>query len=382
MIFFSIILSLVIGFLITRPFTTFFHEWGHALSFLAFTGKGSDIFIGSYGDKKKSFRIPLAGMNVWFNKNPLRWQYGLCDPHATNISSTGRWVSALAGVIFSLLAAIVFTWLAFAFDWHGAWKLIFIFAIGSAGVDILINLRPAPIPLADGRTLFTDGFILQETLGWKKNRENYMQGVKLFEQKKYREALQTFESVSKKSFAGAIPQVMVAHSHIELKQYAEAEQILILAEREFGKTTDILLGYGWLYASKNDMNLAINYLKQGLELEPENTIVLNNLGYQLIKLKRYAEAIPHLDKAISLQPDFAYAFNNRGHARIESGEYEEGLQDVEESIRLNDQNSYAYMNKGVYFLRTDDKQTARKWLEHAKELDAETELLDEYLKLL
>lgn len=379
MIILYITVGLIVGVLITRPFTTFFHEWGHALSYLIFTGKGSDIYIGSYGDKSKSFRVPAFGVNIWFSRNPFRWQYGLCDPHATSVSTTGIWVSALAGVIFSLIAAITFTWLAFAFDWHGFLKLIFIFAIGSAAFDILLNLRAFPILLKDGRILYSDGYILRNAFFWKRNLALYNKGIKLYKEKQFAQALDIFQSLLKKSFSNTATHLMIAHSYIGMKDQAQAEKVLKDTEREFGQTTDILAGFGWLYSNKNESDLAISYLEQALQHDPNNLNALNNLGYQLIKQKRYTEATPYFDKVIASQPDFAYAHNNRGHAKIESGALEDGIKDVEEALRLDDKNSYAYMNKGIYFLRKGHHEKAMELFLVARQLDPETDMLDEYI---
>lgn len=378
-----IVIYLLLGFaicaLITRPFTVFFHECGHALSFFLFTGRASDIYIGSYCDKEQSFRIALGRTNIWFRKNPLYWQYGLCDPHASKISLAGQVVSTLAGVLFSLLAASLFAWLAFTYDWHGLLKLLLLFALGSALLDILINLQPAKIYLKDGRVLDNDGKILTDIFKSKRWNRIYQKGIQLFQEKKYQEAESLFESLWARGFKNEATANMIAYSQIFVGDHDKTAQTLHLIEQQYEFTLQTHLTNSLFYQKTKNTALEKMHLLKIIELDPSNTYALNNLGYQLMCESRFHEAIPYLDKAIEYQPDFAFAFNNRGLAKIGIDLPEEGIIDIEHAITLDSSNSYGYRNKGIYFLRKNELDKALEFLLKAREIDPETEYIDYYL---
>ncbi|MBP7555136.1 MAG: M50 family metallopeptidase [Chitinophagaceae bacterium] len=381
-----IVIYLLSGFaicaLITRPFTVFFHELGHALSFFLFTGSAADIYIGSYGDKDRSFRIALGRTNIWFRKNPLHWQYGLCDSHAHKISLTGSLVSTLAGVLFSLLAASLFAWLAFTYDWHGLLKLLLLFAVGSALFDIFVNLYPGKIHLKDGRVLDNDGKILADILRWKRWSRMYQKGIQLFQKEKYEEAERLFESIWTQGFKNEATANMIAYSQIFAGDHDKAMQTLHAIEQQYGLTLQTHLTYSLFYQKTKNVSQEKTHLLKIIELEPSNTFALNNLGYRLLCESRFQEAIPYLDKAIEYQPDFAFALNNRGLAKIAIDLPEEGIIDIEHSISLDSSNSYGYRNKGIYFLQKKELDKALEYLLKAREIDPETEDLEYYLALV
>jgi len=55
-----ILLSLILLVLLTRPLTVIFHELGHAIPAILLTKEKVTVYIGSYGDPKKSLRIKIG----------------------------------------------------------------------------------------------------------------------------------------------------------------------------------------------------------------------------------------------------------------------------------------------------------------------------------
>ena len=65
----GIILGILTLVIITKPFTVLFHELGHAIPAMIMTKEGATIYVGSYGDQKQSFKIHIAGLEIWFRYN-------------------------------------------------------------------------------------------------------------------------------------------------------------------------------------------------------------------------------------------------------------------------------------------------------------------------
>jgi len=83
-----------------------------------------------------------------------------------------------------------------------------------------------------------------------------------------------------------------------------------------------------------------------LAVEPENPLLLNNLGEVLMKTSRRPEAIIHLRKAIKIQPWHVDAHTNLGQLYIDRGQLDEAVKQLQLAIDLDDQNAIAHFNLG------------------------------------
>ena len=59
---------------------------------------------------------------------------------------------------------------------------------------------------------------------------------------------------------------------------------------------------------------AIQYFDKALQIDPNDTVALNNKGDALYQLGKYDEAIQNYDKALQIDPNDTVALNNKGNA--------------------------------------------------------------------
>src|SRR5579859_2563186 len=101
-----LIALMIIGpLLITRPFTVLFHELGHAIPAILLSKEKVTIYVGSYGDPAKSFRVNIGLLEVWFRYNPFKWRSGLTIPSAKGISLDKKIIYTLMGPVASFAIA-------------------------------------------------------------------------------------------------------------------------------------------------------------------------------------------------------------------------------------------------------------------------------------
>lgn len=112
---------------------------------------------------------------------------------------------------------------------------------------------------------------------------------------------------------------------------------------------------------------ALQILLKLHDRRPENKVYMNNVGYVLSCMERYAEALPWYDRSLALQDD-AYSFNNRGYAKLRTGDAAGALKDVQRSIKLNAGNSYAHRNLGLILKEKGEKDKACDAFEEAMRL--------------
>lgn len=128
-----------------------------------------------------------------------------------------------------------------------------------------------------------------------------------------------------------------------------------------------------------DFEQIINGYGKLLLLNPDNVTALNNIGYNLIQQKKYAEAINYLDKAIVLDKKWDFPYNNRGYCKLQLGDLPNALLDIKKACDINPFNSYAWRNLGAYYYVKNELDNALFNFEEAEKIDSETELINFYL---
>jgi tetratricopeptide (TPR) repeat protein len=79
-------------------------------------------------------------------------------------------------------------------------------------------------------------------------------------------------------------------------------------------------------------------------------------GDELMRQKKYNEAIVQYSKAIELKPDFAEAYNNRGYATYSKYDGSDALEDLNRALLLRTNFPHAYNTRGCIHMaggRTD-----------------------------
>jgi tetratricopeptide (TPR) repeat protein len=371
---------LIILVIITRPFTVLFHELGHAIPAMLLTNDGATIFVGSYGDKKHSFKIAIGKLEIWVRYNPRNWHGGLCIPIAKDIPVNKIAIYTLCGPLFSLLIASILCSLAFVFDASGFLKLVSLFALVSVIIDLFNNLIPRTFTGADGVMHHSDGHFLFNLKNIKRFPDEFTRAAELFNTgQDYEQTAKSFDDFISNGFVNEHVYRLGYFSYFFLTNYEKAYSLQKELETKYQFTSDdcymhaLTCDYLKLYDDTDA------YFNKSLKLNPENQNALTAVGYQLHKKGEYTEALKHFDKALQIQPDLAHAYTSRSHTYIELGNLVDALKDLEYSLQLDKENSYTYRNLGIYHLAVDNNEQALRYFVQAKEMDNETELIDEYI---
>lgn len=379
--YFPIFILILIGLvLIARPLTVLFHEIGHAIPAILLTKQKATIYIGSYGDPKKSVKINLGLLVIFFRYNPFAWRLGLCIPAAKSVSINRQIIYTFAGPFASLIIATIACYFTFVYDLHGFLKLFLIVFLGSALLDLLVNLIPneKPIILYDGTITHNDGYSLKQLFYYKSLPKEYSEAVELYNEKKFSDAAILFEKLVSDVKDENIYRLAIS-SYLQDKNYDKAKEISETFELTGKMNSDDLSNIALSYSHLGFHDEALKLYDKSLQLNPDNKYSLNNKGYTLNLMNKYEEAIFLFDKSIENDPDSAYSYNNRGLAKIKIGQVKEGLQDIDRSFEIDPDNSYAYLNMGIYHFDKGEFNEALQKFVKAKELDSSTYLIDKYI---
>jgi serine/threonine protein kinase/tetratricopeptide (TPR) repeat protein len=107
----------------------------------------------------------------------------------------------------------------------------------------------------------------------------------------------------------------------------------------------INLEFGNLLCKDSETSVeGLGFIRVALALQPQSPLIYGNLGYNLVKQKKWSEAETAYRKAIQLQPDYAQAFAVLGFLLDEQGKLSEAEQAHREAIKLKPNDAIAFNN--------------------------------------
>lgn len=101
---------------------------------------------------------------------------------------------------------------------------------------------------------------------------------------------------------------------------------------------------------RGDLPKAIEQYRRGIESDPRNPGLFNNLGLALKQNGSLDEAAQAFEAAMKLDPKYEKALNNLGVTRYQQGRFEEAIDLFKQAIRINPGNAQSYVNLGIIYL--------------------------------
>jgi tetratricopeptide (TPR) repeat protein len=107
-------------------------------------------------------------------------------------------------------------------------------------------------------------------------------------------------------------------------------------------------------------------LKRALELQPDQPLVLNYLGYSWVdKGMHLAEAFRMIERAVQLRPNDGYIVDSLGWAHYRRGDYEQATRWLEQAVELRPQDPTINDHLGDAYWRAGRRAEARAQWERA-----------------
>ena len=178
----------------------------------------------------------------------------------------------------------------------------------------------------------------------KESEKYYEEGVNYHKEKKYEEAVQSFDKAIKLDNTKSKYYSARGRAKEWLKQYEEAKKDAETALELDKNNVESYLVFGYINSELHQYYEAIKDYDKAIELNPNDTDVYFNRGNAKYNLYQYEEAIKDFDKVIELDPNYAYAYNNRGVSKENLGQYEDALKDLKKALELEPNNEYTKNN--------------------------------------
>jgi len=138
---------------------------------------------------------------------------------------------------------------------------------------------------------------------------------------------------------------------------------------------------GICYERSNQWPKAEADFKKALELNPDQPLVLNYLGYSWVdKGLNLEEAFKMLRRAVELQPNDGYIVDSLGWAHYKLGQYQEAAQTLEKAINLKPADPVLNDHLGDAYWRVNRRTEAHFQWNHARDMSPDPEDLPAILK--
>jgi Flp pilus assembly protein TadD len=159
----------------------------------------------------------------------------------------------------------------------------------------------------------------------------------------------------------------------ELSAFGAKARIIVgpeFIEIEWDPTSEIdIIGAAVKLLRSGNYRSGVPLLQNALANDPNNTVVLFNLGMALSDLGKMTDATTHLSRLVELQPENPDAWIALGVAQNRKDETESSANSLRKAVDLAPSNPFAYRNLGGTLLTLGKFDEARSILEKAAKLD-------------
>lgn len=202
----------------------------------------------------------------------------------------------------------------------------------------------------------------------------------------YREALPVLENLRQKAPQEAAVHMMLGdvYTQLEMREQAVAaytKAAALFQPQDKKRAADALLALGAVYDNMKQHDQAEKTLLKAIQLEPNNPLLLNYLGYiWLDKKKNVDQAFDMVQKAAELAPEDPNIMDSLALGYYLKEDYPKALELSEKAIDQISYSSVAYAHLGDIYAALDRKREAR--YQYRKALDLTKDITPELKKEL
>ena len=132
--------------------------------------------------------------------------------------------------------------------------------------------------------------------------------------------------------------------------------------------SDVLYDLGNAFAQRGDWDNAISSYRHALQVTPNQADILNNLGFALAAKKQFADAVVCFEAALKLDPDSADAHNNLATVLFIQKNFDEAVRHFREALRITPGNPQIYSNLGDALVKQGQTTEAARCYQEALRL--------------
>ena len=158
-------------------------------------------------------------------------------------------------------------------------------------------------------------------------------------------------------------QALIKHNNLN-----EAQKVLDDALQNLPNSSKLYYARAMLYGKRGQLAESERDLRRILQLEPDNAIALNALGYLLTdKTQRYREAQELLNKAHKLKPDDPVILDSLGWLHYKLGNFTSALSELRRAYQSYPEPAVAAHLGEALWVTGSPEEARQLWLEGIKQ---------------
>ena len=172
----------------------------------------------------------------------------------------------------------------------------------------------------------------------------FEEGNQLFEQEKYTEAIAKYEEFISANPAVYMVTLNIGNCYRMLKEYDKAiEAYKVILDKVMAdkgtyegdeSATRALASMGETYMLMGDLEKASEYMRQAIELSPNDEVLAFNVGEIFFNQGEAIKAIDYYKLATSIKEDWAPPYRQLGYAYLNKGEYQLAIDSLKKFLEL------------------------------------------------
>jgi tetratricopeptide (TPR) repeat protein len=157
----------------------------------------------------------------------------------------------------------------------------------------------------------------------------------LFDQGKYAEAIETYKTLISKYPEAYIINNNIGNCYFKLEKYDEAEQWYQKILEKDPTNVEAIISIGNCYANRGQNDKALEWYGKVEFDKIKDPVVLYNVASNYYKNSKFDEALKYYQKAVELRPDFTDAIYQLGLAYTTMGNTAEAIKTFEGYLKID-----------------------------------------------
>lgn len=172
----------------------------------------------------------------------------------------------------------------------------------------------------------------------------FEEGNKLFNEKKYEEAISSYKKFLEKNPKAYQAHINIGNAYKEMGELERAlEEYNLVLEKAEGESSDAslkeimaraLAGIGEIYLKKQDFQNARKYLEKSIEVFPKDESLAYNVGEIYFSNQKIDEAIRFFELAKKIKPDWGKPYLKLGYAYLNKGDLSKAKENLEKFLAI------------------------------------------------
>ncbi len=208
---------------------------------------------------------------------------------------------------------------------------------------------------------------LHETYEFERNYLSF--GFVFYERGYFQQAREFFAQALTDDTNSAEALYGLGSAYLQLQKTAEARDCFQRALKLHASYPDTLPNawnnLGILAAREGNYDAAIEYFQHALQIDPQHSIALGNLGSAYRQKKDWAQAKTMLERALAINPDDPEANYSLGMVYAQQNDTEHAYEYLEKAIAARPAYPEALNNLGILYLHTNKRAEAVQSFEQA-----------------